>query len=469
MAVMRNCHLKILIIALSLLLSACSDSSSSTINTIIQQGELIVLSRNAPTTWYEGRDGPAGPEHDLITKFAQQHKLKVRFKIHNSIDDIINAIQAGEGHIAAAGLTHTKGRRQEGFVFGPEYQTVQQQVVCRRNNGKLPASPVDLPGIKLSVIENSSYLETLSRLKDDYPELQWQTVTDLDTEQLLEQVAQKKIDCTLADSTIVSISRRYHPELVVAFSIGEPQAMSWILAPKWLHLNNALETWFEQIEDNGFLASVHERYYGHVEIFDYVDMRAFIRRINKRLPQYTNTFQEAGKQHAIPWTLLAAQAYQESHWRAHARSPTGVRGIMMLTLNTAKAVGVNSRLNATQSIYGGAKYLNKMMKRIPDSVKGENRLWYALASYNVGYGHLKDARKLAKKLDKNPDLWVDLKEVLPLLAQKQYYSDLQYGYARGTEPVLYVQRIRNYRQVLEQNIKQKSVKQSQTIATSSAK
>ncbi|MDH5484819.1 MAG: membrane-bound lytic murein transglycosylase MltF [Gammaproteobacteria bacterium] len=462
---MRYRHIAILIVFFSLLLSGYSDT---TIDTLRQQGELIVLTRNAPTTWYEGRDGPAGPEYDLVTKFAEQHNLKVRFKILNSIDEIINAIRAGEGHIAAAGLTHTKDREQDNFIFGPDYQDVQQQVVCRRNNGNLPASPADLVGLKLAVIENSSYLETLSKLKIDYPALEWQTVTDFDTEQLLEQVWRKQFDCTLADSTIVSINRRYHPELVVAFSIGEPQAMSWIIAPEWRSLTYALETWFERSEENGFLAAVHERYYGHVELFDYVDMRAFIRRINKRLPGYINTFQDAAKKHAIPWTLLAAQSYQESHWRAHAKSPTGVRGIMMLTLNTARAVGVDSRLDATQSIFGGAKYLSRMMQRIPDSVQGENRLWYALAAYNVGFGHLKDAQKLALKLGKNPNRWVDLKEVLPLLAQKQYYASLQHGYARGTEPVLYVQRIRNYRQVLEQQIKRKAALKNTTEKISTA-
>ena len=458
---MQKLYLAIPILALTMLLLGYSDT---TIDTLRQQGELIVLTRNAPTTWYEGRDGLAGPEHDLITRFAQQHNLQVRFKVLNSIDEIIHAIQAGEGHIAAAGLTHTEGRDQNGFIFGPEYQEVQQQVVCRRNNGTQPESPADLAGLKLAVIENSSYLETLTSLQNDYPELSWQTVTDVDTEQLLEQVWRKQIDCTVADSNIVSINRRYHPELIVSFSIGEPQAMSWIISPEWKSLTNALETWFEQIEKNGFLAAVHERYYGHVDIFDYVDMRTFISRIKKRLPEFKTQFQEAGKQHGIPWTLLAAQAYQESHWRARAISPTGVRGIMMLTLDTASSVGVKSRLDATESIFGGAKYLNKMMKRIPKSVKGENRLWYALAAYNVGFGHLLDAQKLAKKLGKNPDRWVELKEVLPLLSQKQYYKNLKYGYARGSEPVLYVQRIRNYRQVLERNIKQDTVPQTKTAS-----
>jgi membrane-bound lytic murein transglycosylase F len=430
-------------------LVACSDNNSEPLE---EGDELVVLTRNAPTTWYEGREGQAGPEHDLIAEFAQRYGLKVRFEVLSSIDEILNAMRSGQGHIAAAGITQTVGRTQEGFIFGPVYQHVEQQVVCRRNNGKLPKGPGDLMGVNLAVITGSSYQETLTALKQDHPGLTWQSVPDISTEQLLEQVWRKQIDCTVADSSIVNINRRYYPELVVAFSIGDPQPMSWILTTKWSDLNEKLDSWFQEIEKNGRLADIRERYYGHVEIFDYVDMRKYLRAIKKRLPQYQNFFEEAGKQEDISWSLLAAQAYQESHWRDKAKSPTGVRGIMMLTLNTAKSLGVQDRLDASQSIRSGAKYLRKMLKRMPDSVKGDDRLWYALAAYNVGFGHLMDARMLAEKLNKDPDRWVEFKEILPLLAQKKYYKSLRYGYARGTEPVRYVQRIRDYRQVLERNI-----------------
>lgn len=430
-------------------LTSCSDNS---LETLKEGDELVVLTRNAPTTWYEGREGPTGLEHDLINSFARRNSLKVRFEVLESLDDILNAIQLGKGHIAAAGITQTEGRTQAGFIFGPVYQHVEQQVVCRRNNGTLPKVPGDLLGVRLSIIANSSYEETLMALKQVQPGLNWQSVADISTERLLEQVWRKKIDCTVADSTIVSINRRYYPELVVAFSIGKSQPTAWVLSPQKTGLSEKLGPWVRDIEQNGNLADLHERYFGHVEIFDYVDMRKYLKRIKKRLPQYQQLFEMAGKREKIPWKLLAAQAYQESHWRPNAKSPTGVRGMMMLTLNTAKSLGVKSRLDVSQSIYGGAKYLRKMLKRVPESVKGEDRLWFALAAYNVGFGHLKDARKLAKKLNKDPDRWVDIKMVFPLLTQKKYYKSLQYGYARGTEPVRYVQRIRDYRQVLERNL-----------------
>ena len=214
----------------------------------------------------------------------------------------------------------------------------------------------------------------------------------------------------------------------------------------------------EKIKLNGQLAKLEERYFSHVEDFDYVETRKFLRHVDERLVHYLPDFLMASETHQMDWRLLAAIGYQESHWNPRGKSPTGVRGIMMLTRTTASDLGSSDRANPKSSIMGGARYFKQLKERIPVRIPDPDKTWFALAAYNVGYGHLNDARKLAEKLGKNPDLWVDLKEILPLLSQKQYYSDLKYGYARGTEPLLYVQRIRNYRQVLEENIKQKLAK-----------
>ncbi|MDX1657143.1 MAG: transglycosylase SLT domain-containing protein, partial [Candidatus Competibacteraceae bacterium] len=142
-------------------------------------------------------------------------------------------------------------------------------------------------------------------------------------------------------------------------------------------------------------------------------------------------------------------AYQESHWNPRARSPTGVRGLMMLTLATARPLKVSNRLDPAQSVDGGARYLRHLLERLPAEVVKEDRLWFALAAYNVGLGHVLDARTLARRLGRNPNIWSDLKGVLPLLARRQYHRTLEYGYARGSEPVRYVQRIRDFRDILE--------------------
>lgn len=411
---------------------------------------LIVVTRNAPTTWYQAKEETQGPEYDLIQSFARYLKIPVEIQVLSGISDVLKSIKQDSAHIAAAGLTDIEQRREKNILFGPEYHQVQQQVVCRRSEQAVPKTPKDLIGKNIQVIADSSYVESLKQLKSKLPELKWTEVKDKDTEQLLELVWQKKIDCTVADSNIVSINRRYFPELLVAFPLSEAQSLAWAINPKWAFLKDDIEDWLNQIEQSGELATIHEKYYGHIDLFDFVDMRAFSRRIKSRLPKYKAMFDKASAKYKLEPSLLAAQSYQESHWNPKAKSPTGVRGMMMLTLNTAKEMGVKDRIDAQQSINGGAKYLAKMIKRVPKEVLNENRTWFALAAYNIGFGHLRDARTLAEKLGKNKNSWVDLKEILPLLSQKKYYKSLKYGYARGSEAKLYVQRIRNYQQVLDQ-------------------
>jgi membrane-bound lytic murein transglycosylase F len=163
-------------------------------------------------------------------------------------------------------------------------------------------------------------------------------------------------------------------------------------------------------------------------------------------------FIDAANKNGLSPHMLAAQSYQESHWDPRAKSPTGVRGIMMLTQPVAKSLGVTSRLDAKQNIYAGAKYIAKM-RQMFDDVDEPDKTWLALSAYNVGRGHFRDAQSLARKLGKDPEKWVDMKEVLPLLSEKKYYKDLRYGYARGSEPVRYVARIRNYNDLIHEYFK----------------
>jgi len=414
-------------------------------------GTLVVLTRNAPTTWYVDRHGqPAGPEHDLVTGFAESIGVEARFERLPTVDAILKALEQGKGDLAAAGLTATDERRQR-FRFGPSYQQVTQQVVCRRG-GNTPESVEDLVGLDLEVIASSSYVERLEALRENHPELEWEASYRKTTEQLLEDVWARRIDCTVADSTIVDINRRYYPELIAPFNLSRAQPLAWALPWQRADVADAVDDWLDDFRSADGLAQWEETHYGFFEVFDYVDTRALIRRIDQRWPRFRETFLAAARKHGLPPTLLAAQGYQESHWNPGARSPTGVRGIMMLTRTTAKEVGVTNRLDPGQSIHGGARYLARMRARLPESVEEPDRTWLALAAYNVGWGHLEDARRLAEDLGLNPDHWRELKVVLPKLSDPAFYEDLQYGYARGSEPVRYVQRIREYRHIIESEL-----------------
>lgn len=454
---------------LCLLPLACGDSDKSKplekpprneqlLEQIKARGVLRVITRNAPTTYYMGIHGPQGMEYELASAFAEHLGVELELVVRDSIGEVLTALADGEGDIAAAGLTKTP-QRAEWYLFGPVYQQVTQQVVCRRD-GPRPDDFESLAKVRLHTIAHSSYVERLKVLVGTHPDLKWRAWENRTTEELLQAVSEGELPCVLADSNIVRINRRYFPNLVVTMSLGDPQPLAWVLPPGADHLKWALDSWLGKYRAEGHLERLLTRYYGHIELFDYVDIRAFHRRMEGRLPKYLRVFREAAEAHDIPWTLLAAQSYQESHWNPRAQSPTGVRGIMMLTLVTARAMGVESRLDPTQSIRGGAKYLAELIERVPDDVHDDDRLWFALAAYNVGMGHMWDARTLARRLGKDPGKWSDLKKVLPLLAKKQYYKDLNYGYARGWEPVAYVERVRDYQDILEQRFSERGVDDS---------
>lgn len=445
--------LLIFIVSVFILIS-CSESDPI-INDIRRQGKLIVLTLNTPTTYYlDVDDTPAGYEHDLSTALADSLNVDTEYKVFESLDGLMTAINNNEGHIVAAGLTRTEERAAT-HLFGPGYKAVQQQLVCHRRS-RLPKDISDMLTRSLLIIADSSYQETLLELQKQLPELKWESSSELSTEQVLEKVASKEVDCTVIDSNIFTLNRRYFPALIDAFPVSEQQNLAWILPPGAEYFKQYVTDWFAQSEKNSLLSIINERYYGYADIFDFYNNHVFLKRIKTRLPKYESKFKAVAEQYQIPWTLLAAQSYQESGWNARARSHTGVRGLMMLTQTTAKAMGIKKRIDPMQSIKGGAKYLDHMLTRVPEDVAEGDRVWFALAAYNVGFAHLLDARKLARELGKSPSTWHDMREVLPLLSQKKYYKKLKYGYARGSEPVKYIDRIRYYQDVLVNALLQES-------------
>ena len=443
----RRCIGKAVVACGLLALAACSGGSGPVLKRIKARGTLVVLTRNAPTTYYIGNEGrPTGPEYQMVIAFAKSLGVKPKFVVKDSVAELLHALADGEGDMVAAGITRTNERSRD-FGFGPDYQQVTQQVVCRRG-GPRPDSVSGLKAVSIEVIADSSYVERLQALQKKYPGLHWETAADTSTETLLREVWRGKLDCTVADSDIVAINRRYFPNLVVAFDLGKPQHLAWVVPHGAGGLETAMRRWLAQYRARGELTAMRQRYYGHVKVFDYVDLRAFNRKIKSTWPKYQPIFAKAADTHDLPPLILAAQSYQESHWNPHAKSPTGVRGMMMLTLNTAHAMGVNNRMNPVASINGGAKYLARLERKLNGDIERPTRIWFALAAYNVGLFHLRDARALAKKLGKDPDSWNDMAQVLPLLGEKRYYRNLRYGYARGLEAVRYVRRIRNYADIL---------------------
>ena len=415
---------------------------------VLKKGELTVVTRNSPTTYYIGPDGPTGPEYDLALAFAEHLGVELELITPQQFSDIIPAIAHGDADLAAAGLTVTESRARQ-VRFAPPYQTITQQLVYRSGRTPRPASLEDLDGSIIDVVAGSSHEELLQELLLDTPSFEIKPHLATESEELLYLVWEGFMDYTVADSNEVTLNQRFYPELAVAFDVSEPQPLAWAFPPgEDESLYNAAVAFFEQIREDGRLQQILERHYGHAERLDYVGTRVYLRHIARRLPKYRPLFEEAAEKHDIDWRLLAAIGYQESHWNPLARSPTGVRGLMMLTQRTARQMSVENRLDPEESIMGGARYFMHVKERLPERIQEPDRTWMALAAYNVGLGHLEDARKITEYQGGDPDKWIDVMARLPLLSQKAYYKYTRYGYARGREPVKYVQNIRSYYDIL---------------------
>jgi len=434
-------------ILLSLILLAGCSIPPPLIDRIKNAGELIVVTRNSGTTLYEGPEGLTGFEHDLVQLFAKELGVKAHFIIPKRFEDLMPMVIQGKAQLAAAGLTVTPDRVSE-IRFGPSYQEITQQIIYRRGNQR-PRKIEDLVGGKLVVLAGSSHEEELLRLKSQYPDLSWESRSDLESAELMQMVQDLEIDYTIADSNEFAVNRRFMPNLGVAFDLTEPQPLAWAMAfAEDSSLYDAMEHFFNRIREDGTLDQLIERHYGHIGRLNFVELQTFVKHFENRLPKFEVPFKEAESITGIDWRMLAAIGYQESHWNPKAKSPTGVRGIMMLTQAAAKQMEIEKRMDPHQSIIGGAKYLRYIEDKLPERIQEPDRLWLTLAGYNVGFGHLEDARKLTEHLGDDPDKWAEVKQHLPKLSLKKWYTGLKHGYARGSEPVNYVDNIRAYYELL---------------------
>ena len=416
---------------------------------VLEQGKLTVVSRNGPTTYYEGSNGNTGFEFNLLKGFADSLGVELEIIEQEDLNLLIDQV-GKQGQFASAGLTITPKRKSR-IEFTRPYMQVTQQVVYHTSEDR-PKTVSDLVGKRIVVIEGSSHAERLHDLQGEYPDLVWEEHHDLEMLDLLEMVHNQKVDYAILDSNAIKMNSALYPRAQVAFDISEPENLAWGF-PKSndRSLIEAANKFLAEVEESGDLAELTDTYYGHLDEIDYPDALVFTKRMKNRLPKWKDDLQQAAESTNLDWLLLAALSYQESHWNPKAKSPTGVRGFMMLTLSTAKEMKVKNRLNAKQSIRGGSEYFQKLLKRIPESVVGQDRLWLALAAYNAGYGHLTDARLLAQQHGANPDKWSDVKEYFPLLTKRQYYKHTTHGYARGHEAVSYVRNIRNFYEILAWN------------------
>lgn len=435
----------LLLLVLTIALTACKSTSS--IETVQQQGTLKVITRVSPTTYFQDSQGPNGFEYILAQEFANDLGVELEIISVDSLEDMFAALHNNQAHIAAAGLTITEDRKKH-LKFSTPYLSIRQQLLYRAGQ-TAPRTIDDISKGKLLVLGHSSHSERLQALKKDHPQLSWHETTELDTNDLLEMLDRGEIDYTIVDSNEFKVQRGYFQSLRVAFDISAPESMAWAMdKDSNSALYQSMQKFFKKTKQEGMLAHLKERFYGAADEVKQIGSRTFNKNVKKRLPKYQQLIQQVAQEYQMDWRLLAAISYRESHWNPRAKSPTGVRGMMMLTRITSKEMGVTNRLNAEQSLRGGAGYFKKIYAKLDSSIPEPDRTWFALAAYNVGRGHVEDAREITEFQGDDPNKWVDVKQRLPLLQRKVWYAYTRHGYARGSEPVSYVQHIRHYHDLL---------------------
>jgi membrane-bound lytic murein transglycosylase F len=424
--------------------SACSRNEAW--KRIQETGTITVITRNNAHCYYTYRDQDMGFEYDLAKAFADFLGVKLKVKVAESWDDLLPSLEEGVGDFVAASMTITPSR-SDIADFSTEYLPVEQMVIVHKNNTKINAIE-DLDGKSVHIRRGTSYEERLRGLKQEGLDVRIVLHEDVPTESLIEAVANRKVDITIADSNVANLNRRYYPDIRIAFPVEIPQFLGWAVANGEGALLKKVNEFFKQINEDGTFHDIYTRYYSKQDSFEYLNIKRFQDRMKTRLPRYEKTIKEASDLYGFDWRLVTALIYQESQFDPWAKSFSGVEGLMQLTLSTAEEMGIENRINPQESIMGGVRYFRELHD-LYDKASEPDRTRIALAAYNVGKGHVLDARRIASRKNLDPNKWSSLEKTLPLLSEPRYYQKSRFGYCRGREPVIHVQNIVTYYDILK--------------------
>jgi membrane-bound lytic murein transglycosylase F len=431
----------------ALTVAGCSRPQHSVLAEVHSRGELRVVTLNLPTCYYLGAQGTEGLEFELAERFAQQLGVHLTIYPVGNERAMQDALAAGRADIAAASLSDSPDWSGVGVAAAP-YANIPQLVVYRRS-GTRPRDTLQLESARLAVRAGSPQERILAKLKSTVaPTLKW-VETAPSSADPVEDVDSGGADYAITDAREFSFAHHLYPNVLVGFELPEERPVRWIVrrdAPQLLAQVNAF---FRALQSSGELAQLVLDSSGDNRRFEYEESREFQTHVGDRLPQYRAWFEQAASSTGIDWRLLAAIGYQESKWDPRATSGDGAAGVMMLTADTAQALGIRDRRNPEQSIFAGARYLAQVRAMIPQRIPEPDRTWLTIAAYNVGFGHLEDARILTQADHQDPDSWSEVRAHLPLLAQERWYTRVKRGYARGWEPVQFVDRIQRFLTLLE--------------------
>ncbi|WP_407276413.1 membrane-bound lytic murein transglycosylase MltF [Halothiobacillus sp. DCM-1] len=426
------------------------------------RGYLRVATLVSPTIYVPDDHHPQGLEYDLVTRFAEQLGLPVRFIQAKDIDDAYALVAHNQADFAAAGLVVNPDREAE-FRYGPSYLSVRRQLIYRTGSNR-PKGLQDLGDATLAVEAGSSSQNWLSQqtktqgllnpspsaddlgqATEDLPDSHYAIRVQVEPSGLrtLEALEQGKVDYAIVLSHQALLGQKMSDKIRVATDLGPPVSFAWAfsrLADRSLY-DEAL-VFFNKLRQSGELRTLIDRHYAQFEQLDQKLAQNFLSDVENRISPYLSAFKAAGKKYQIDWRLLAAMAYQESKWQPNAESHKGAYGMMQITPPTAQSIGLNNPGNPTENIMAAAKYLNQLRDQVNDNAPEPDRTYLAMAAYNIGIGHLNDAITLTTQQGGNPDRWRDIRARLLQLSEPAVYRKLKAGFAQGEQTVQYVENIR---------------------------
>lgn len=438
---------RVSVIILCVLFAACTPGDGPRIADYKTLGELRVATRHDAISYVAGEaDEASGFEHDLVVELGRRLEVPVRFVVYADSTRAVDAVLKGQVHMAAAAL----GRNDRlPLAWSAPLRKLDYVLVGRSDTPDID-DEADLEGRNISARNGSLQANALAELRKRRPAIALSLPLRQSDQALLERVANGDIDLLATDRAHFALAAQIHPELTVKYELALESVIAWALPLSGdAGLGDALGQFLADAEESGLTARMADRYFTYVRRITDADAETFLQRMTTRLPAFRQHFEDAQAETGIDWRYLAALAYQESHWDPLARSRTGVRGMMMLTANTADSLGVTDRLDARASILGGARYLAMLRDRLPEKIAEPDRTWIATAAYNLGMGHMNGARAIARGKHKDDTSWWDMKSVLPLMSRPEYAARLKSGPARGGEAVIMTENIRNYFGMLE--------------------
>ena len=439
---------RLLLLIVVFFIASCSEHFGRLPFPTPAQHDLVVLIRPGQLTYTTDENGnPAGLEYDLIQTFAQELGVGVKYLIAEP-DTLEARIVDTRYHLAAAWLS--PGADPSMQTTPPIFQT---RDILIQHEATLPLSgPEQLGGKRVHVMAGSRQAETLRKLAKEIPDLKVVEFNGADILDLLEQLGNRRIEYVALDESLEDLANQHVPNLRSSLALSDSQPVVWVLGRQPnAELKARIDAFVERVQHDGTLARLEDRYLGHVRRLEQADIVKFFGEIETTLPKFRKYFQAAQVLTGIDWRLIAAVAYHESQWNPNATSYTNVRGIMMLTEETADRLQVSNRLDPSESILAGARYINLLKDQLPGDAEEPDRTWLALAAYNIGPGHFGAARTLARQLKADPNAWYEMKRVLPKLSQPKIAQQLKIGKARGGEAVILVENIRSYYDILQRN------------------